>query len=162
MFFVGHHYIDAWASPSDSAWNTALDNGHACAQGATTPDRVIFIVTDPPPYPAETFYQTNTTAIVNDIKMKYPAVKRVELMTLIRAPNNMPCPGNTTSAEQDMPPAEDQGIAATAAAFPGLVVALPPMYVPTCADFVSAGPQYTTAGAGDVAKVYGKYYAANP
>jgi hypothetical protein len=67
-----------------------------------------------------------------------------------------------TSAEQDMPPAEDQGIAATAAAFPGLVVALPALYVPTCSDFVSNGPQFTTAGATDVAKVYGKYYAANP
>jgi hypothetical protein len=162
MFFVGHHYIDAWANPADPAWNTALDNGHMCATDATTPDRVIFIATKAPPYPDESFYQTNMTAIVNDIEMKYPTVKRIELMTLIRAPNNVPCTGTADSSEQVIPLAEDQGIAATAAAFPGLVVALPPMYVPTCSDFITGMPQYTTAGAMDIAKVYGKYYAANP
>jgi hypothetical protein len=172
MFFVGHHYVDAWADPTDPAWSTALDNGHMCAEGATTPDRVIFIVTKAPPYPAESFYQTNTTAIVHDLEMLYPTVKRIEFMTLIRAPNDIPCPGPADagtadaspvdSSEQIIAPAEDQGIAATAGAFPGLVVALPQMFVAACSDFVSGMPQYTPAGAADIAGVYGKYYADHP
>jgi hypothetical protein len=166
MFFVGHHYIDVWADPTDPAWTTALDGDHACAAGSTSPDRVIFIATEAPPYPAESFYQTNMTAIVNDIEAKYPAVKRIELTTLVRAPNNVPCvlapDAGADSSEQIIPAAEDQGLAAAAAGFPGLVVVLPPFYVPMCSDFMSSNPQYTTAGATDVAGVYGSYYAAHP
>jgi hypothetical protein len=162
MFFVGHHYIDLWANPADPAWNTAFDGGHMCASGAKAPDRVIFIATKAPPYPPATFYQTNMTMIVNDIKAKYPSAKRIELMTLIRAPNNVPCTGSPTTSEQIIPAAEDQGIKAAAAAFPGLVVALPAMFVAMCSDFNPGAPQYTAAGAMDIAKVYGKYYAANP
>jgi hypothetical protein len=161
MYFVGHHYIDAWASPTDTAWTTPLDNGHACTTDSTTPDRVIFIATKAPPYPDESFYQTNLTSIVGIIQSKYKP-KRIELMTLIRAPNNVPCSGTAATSEQIIPPAEDQGISATQAAFPGLVFAVPPLYVPTCSDFNPGAPQYTTAGAADVAEVYGAYYAMNP
>jgi hypothetical protein len=40
----------------------------------------------------------------------------------------------------------------------------PKFEVPQCSDFVSDGdaPQYTTAGAADVAQVFGSYYAAHP
>ncbi|HVZ88233.1 MAG TPA: hypothetical protein VHG72_14775, partial [Polyangia bacterium] len=165
MFFVAHHYIDAWADPTDSAWTTALDMGHACAHGATTPDRVIFIVTYAPPYPAESTYETDTTSIVRNIQTKYPGVERIELMTLVRSPGNVATACSTAANnEQSIPAAEDQGIAAVAAnpTFAGVVVASPPFYVPTCADFVTDKPQYTTAGATDVAKVYGAYYAAHP
>lgn len=162
MFFVGDTYIDAWAPPTAPYWDTALDNNHACAQGQATPDRVIFIATKGPPYPAESFYQTNMTAIVNDIEAKYPSAVRIELMTLIRAPGNVPCMGSATTSEQIIPPQEDQGLAMTAQSFPGLVFALPPMYVPMCSDFNGSNPQYTTAGAMDVATVYGAYYAENP
>jgi len=165
LIWVAHHYIDSWASPSDSGWTTPLDMGHACAAGSTTPDRVIFIVTYAPPYPPETTYQTDTTSIVTDIQTKYPTVRRIEIMTLIRSPGNAETAcSSAANNEQSIPAAEDQGIAAVAAdpAFAGLVVALPPSYVPSCADFVTDGPQYTTAGAMDIAKVYGAYYAAHP
>jgi len=39
---------------------------------------------------------------------------------------------------------------------------LPPFYVPSCADFVADHPQYTAAGATDIAKLYGAYFAAHP
>ncbi|HVV50781.1 MAG TPA: hypothetical protein VHO06_14040, partial [Polyangia bacterium] len=165
MFFVAHHYIDAWADPSDAAWTTPLDMGHACASGATAPDRVLFIVTFAPPYPPESTYESDTASIVRDIEAKYPGVRRIELLTLIRAPGNSATAcSSAADNEQSIPPAEDQGIAAVAAApaFAGLVAAAPPLYVPSCADFIADKPQYTTAGAADVAKVYGAYYAARP
>jgi hypothetical protein len=125
------------------------------------PDRVIFIATRWPPEP-ESYYQTNLTSIVKIIQSRYKTVKRIELMTLARAPGNKGCDG--TQSEQTIPPAEDQGLAATAAAFPGLVFVVPPQYVVTCADFKSStASQYSpTPGAADMAKVYGAYYAANP
>jgi hypothetical protein len=165
MYWVAHHYLDSWANPADAGWTTPLDMGHACASDSTTPDRVIFIVTFAPPYPPESTYQTDLTSIVDNIKTKYPSAKRIELMTLIRAPGNSgtACSGQANN-EQSIPPAEDDAIAAVAAApaFAGLVFAVPPAYVPSCSDFIADAPQYTTAGATDIAGVYGAYYAAHP
>jgi hypothetical protein len=165
MYWVAHHYIDSWANPADAGWTTPLDMGHACASDSTTPDRVIFIVTFAPPYPPEATYQTDLTSIVDNIKTKYPSASRIELMTLIRAPGNSgtACSSQANN-EQSIPPAEDDAIAAVAAApaFAGVVFAVPPAYVPSCSDFIADAPQYTTAGATDIAGVYGAYYAAHP
>lgn len=165
LFWVAHHYIDSWADPNDPGWTTALDMGHACVKGSTTPDRVIFIVTYAPPYPPEATYETDTTKIVNNIEAKYAGLKRIEIMTLVRSPGNVETAcSSKANNEQSIPPAEDQGIAAVAAdpAFAGLVFASPPFYVTSCSDFLTDAPQYTTAGATDIANVYGAYYAAHP
>ena len=165
LYWVAHHYLDSWANPADTGWTTPLDMGHACASDSTTPDRVIFIATFAPPYPAEATYQTDLTSIVNNIKAKYSTVKRIELMTLIRSPGNSDTAcSSKANNEQSIPPAEDDGIAAVAAdpAFSGLVFALPPAYVSSCSDFLTDEPQYTAAGATDIAQVYGAYYAAHP
>lgn len=47
-------------------------------------------------------------------------------------------------------------------AFAGLVAVLPPFYVTACSDFNPDAPQYTDAGAANIAKVYGATFAANP
>jgi hypothetical protein len=162
---VAHHYIGSWASSTDSGWTAAFDNGHACSSDAQNPERVVFIVTQSPPYSTAAEYQKDLTAIVNNIKSKYSKVKRIELTTLIRSPGNKETACSSKSGnEQSIPAAEDQGIAAVAAdpAFAGLVVALPPFYVTACSDFNPDAPQYTTAGATNIAKVYGAYWAANP
>jgi len=165
LFWVAHHYIDLWANPDDSAWSTPLDMGHACSIDATTPDRVIFIVTYAPPYPTETTYQTDLTSVVNDIQAKYPSARRIELMTLIRAPGNSSTAcSSEPNNEQSIPQQEDQAIAMVAAepAFAATVLVDPPLYVPSCSDFIANAPQYTDAGAMAVAQVYGTYYAAHP
>jgi hypothetical protein len=165
LYFVAHHYLDSWADPNDSGWSTPLDMGHACANDSLKPERVIFIATFAPPYPSEATYQTDLTKIATNIKAKYDTVKRIELMTLIRSPGNVDTAcSSKANNEQAIPAQEDQGIAAVAAdaAFAGLVFALPPAYVPSCSDFLTDQPQYTTAGATDIAKVYGAYYASHP
>ncbi|MFL5306653.1 MAG: hypothetical protein ACJ8F1_15665 [Polyangia bacterium] len=165
LIAVAHHYVGAWADANDTAWTTPLDGGHACAHGAQTPDRVIFIVTQSPPYPPESTYRTQTTSVVQNIRSKYPGAREIALATLIRSPGNAAATCSAaTDNEQSIPAAEDQAIAAVVAATApaGLVVALPPFYVPTCGDFVADHPQYTTAGATDIAKLYGAYFAAHP
>lgn len=164
LIAVAHHYIDSWANANDVGWTTAFDLGHQCANRATTPDRVIFIVTYSPPYPDQATYVKYITSIVNNIKTRYPTVKRIELTTLVRAPGNSATAcSSKANNEQSMPAAEDQAIAAVAAApaFAGLVTALPPFYVTNCSDFTADAPQYTTTGAANIAKVYGAYYAAH-
>jgi len=165
LIAVAHHYIDSWANANDVGWTSAFDVGHQCTNRSTTPDRVIFIVTYAPPYPPQATYQTYITSIVNNIRTRYPTVKRIELTTLVRAPGNSATACSTkANNEQSMPATEDQAITAVAAdpAFAGLVFALPPFYVTSCSDFNADAPQYTTAGAANIAKVYGAYYAAHP
>ena len=66
--------------------------------------------------------------------------------------------------EQSIPPQEDGAMAMVAAdpAFAGVVFVDPPLYVPSCSDFIADAPQYTAAGAMAIADVYGAYYAAHP
>ncbi len=165
LFYVAHHYLDSWADPSDPGWSTAFDLGHACESDSLAPESVIFIATFAPPYPSEATYQADLTSIAANIKAKYQTVKRIELMTLVRSPGNgdTAC-SSATSNEQAIPAAEDQAIAAVAAdpAFAGLVVASPPFYVTACSDFLADQPQYTTAGATNIARVYSAYYALHP
>jgi hypothetical protein len=126
---------------------------------------VLFIVTEGPPFPPEATYQKNITAIVADIKTKYPSAKQIVLGTLIRSPGNGPDACSTVADnEQSIPAAEDQAIAVVveAPASAGIVSALPSFYVTKCADFVADHPQYTAAGATDIAKVYGAYFALHP
>ena len=117
LIAVAHHYVGAWADANDTAWTTPLDGGHACAQGAQTPDRVIFIVTQSPPYPPESTYQTQTTSVVQNIRTKYPAARQIALATLVRSPGNAASACSAvTDNEQSIPAAEDQAIAAVVAA----------------------------------------------
>ena len=170
MFWVAHHYTDAWAKPGDPAWNTALDKGHACAQGSMAPDRVIFQATHWS-HTTRAQWETDLAGIVENIKKKWPGVKRIELMASTSAPGNVPCPGTKTDGNETIiAPFAYEAIEAMPAKYPGLVFALPHFEVP-CKDFIGNGsaPQYApsaTATTGpavmDVAALFGAYWAAHP
>jgi len=167
MFWVAHHYTDAWAKPGDPAWNTALDKGHACTQGSMAPDRVIFQATHWS-HTTRAQWETDLTGIVENIKKKWPGVKRIELMASTSAPGNTPCPGTKTQGNETIiAPFAYEAIEAMPAKYPGLVFALPHFEVP-CKDFIGNGsaPQYApsaTATTGpaviDVASLFGAYWA---
>jgi hypothetical protein len=170
LIWVAHHYTDAWAKPGDSAWNTAVDKGHACAQGSMAPDRVIFQATQWS-HTTAAEWEKDLTGIVNNIKTKWPGVKRIELMASTSAPGNMPCPAAGGKNNETIVPAIGyQAIDAMPAKFPGLVFALPHFEVP-CKDFIGNGtaPQYApnaqaTSGPAvmDVAGIFGAYWAMHP
>jgi hypothetical protein len=171
LIWVAHHYTDAWGAPGDSAWNTPFDKGHACAQGSTTPDRVAFMATQWS-HTTSAQWEKDLTGIVNNIKTKWPGVKRIELMASTSAPGDVPCPaaGGKTN-ETIIPQFAYQALDAMPAKFPGLVFALPHFEVPSCSDFIGNGtaPQYApsaTATTGpavmDVANMFGAYYAMHP
>jgi hypothetical protein len=170
LISVAHHYTDAWAKPGDSAWNTPLDQNHACAANAMAPDRVAFMATQWS-HTTAAEWEADLSGIVNNIKSKWPGVKRIELMASTSAPGNKPCPAaGGKNNETIVPTIGYEAIEAMPAKFPGLVVALPHFEV-ACMDFIGNGtaPQYApsaTATSGpavmDVAKVFGTYYAAHP
>jgi hypothetical protein len=165
--WIAHHYTNFWADPADSAWSLAFDPypgpAHQCAEGAQAPDRVLFVAVNWA-YTTAAQWESDLTKIVQNLQAKYPSVRRIELMTLTRAPGNIVCLPGGSSIETVIPAWTDVAIAAIAAKYPALVVLAPKFEVPHCADFIGGGtaPQYTDAGAKDVAQTMGTYYAAHP
>jgi hypothetical protein len=164
--WIAHHYTNFWVNPEDSAWSLPFDPypgpAHTCAQNSSKPDRILFVAVNWQ-YTTAAQWESDLTQIVHNLQTKYPSLRRIELMTLTRAPGNQLCSASG-STETIIPAWTDVAIAAIAAQFPALVVQAPKFEVPKCADFVNDGdaPQYTTAGAADVAQLFGSYYAAHP
>ncbi|MES1208944.1 MAG: hypothetical protein ABUS79_23650, partial [Pseudomonadota bacterium] len=156
---VGHHYIPDWSPPGASLWNSPLDGTQRCAANSTTPDRVIFHATQWSAMAVAT-WEMHFSGIVKNIQTKWPSVKRIELMLSTVGPNDMSCGGTEQNIAQNGLTALD----GMPALFPNLVYEDPGpgkwWYIPKCSDFISGAPQYTDAGAADVAKMMGEFFAA--
>ena len=141
-----HHfgYVRTWADPASAFWGEtgdsfALDQGSSiqspCAMNSLMPDRMVYAALD---WEMETKEEwvTALEAFIVTAKAKYPSLKWLDLMTLIRCPDNKMCnpnadygPGaNPVAGRQDcyIPPFEDEAIAEVAAKHP---------------DFVGVGPK---------------------
>src|SRR5262245_47477833 len=92
--------------------------------------------------------------VVTVIKARYPAVRRIDLLTMIRAPGNVSC-GNDMSV---VPPFVDEAMATVSASFPGLVYPAPKFEAPSCDAFKKGGPHFTPEGAAAMAKVLAAHY----
>jgi hypothetical protein len=158
---AAHHYIPDWSPPGSSLFDTPLE-ANKCATNSTTPDRVIFHGTQWQPM-ALAIWESNFSGIVKNIQTKWPSVKRVELMLSTVGPGNMPCPGGT---EQSIQANGFACMDAMPGLFPGLVFEDPaPMKwweVTMCSDFVPGNPQYTNAGAQNIANMFGDFFAMHP
>ena len=71
---------------------------------------------------------------------RYPGVKRIDLLTMLRGPGNRTCGSEMTVVA----PYVDEAVATVAAKFPGLVVAAPKVEVQSCDVFTKGGPHFTT------------------
>jgi hypothetical protein len=154
--WMEHGYIDEWANPQSTFWSAPVTS--ACASGTTSPDRVVLTVISWT-ITAEADWESNITAAVNNLKAKYPALKRVDLLTVIRGPGNMACGAPAAGETIVMPPEEDAALAAVAAKFPGFVFVGPKFEGPNCAAFSGGGPHLTTAGNMAVARTVSAYFA---
>jgi hypothetical protein len=155
---IGIHsgFIQTWADPKGSYWNTAPSS--ACAMNPKNPDRVIM--------EALWLHWMDATveewipqlvAVVNNIKAKYPAIKRIELSTFPRAPGDKPC-AVSMPFKSWIRPEQDEAEAKVAAMFPDLVVAGPKFKVATCADYGGNPPHFSGSGATATAKMIADYY----
>jgi len=142
-------WTERWANPNDSAWS--IPTVSPCATGATTPDRVLFVVyknfmvAAAPP----AVWEPEITKDVENIKTHYPSAKLIELLTLARGPNNQLCPNNT-SRNISIAPEIDAAIQAVSDKSGGTVKPGPKYYVPDCSMFEG---NTTTLTAGTGAKV---------
>jgi hypothetical protein len=150
-----HAFIELWGNPGDPIWAVPLAS--PCAKSSTAPDRVVFTGVNWQFKTVEEWTAALTKA-VDTIKAKYPAVKRIELLTMLRGPGNKSCGNDQMTV---VAPVVDEAVAKVVAAHPKLVTPGPKLEAPSCAVFTKGGPHYTPEGMQAVAKVYGAYYAKN-
>ena len=84
------------------------------------------------------------------IRKKYPGVRRIDLLTMLRGPGNRSCGSEMTVVE----PYVDAAVSAVAERFPGLVFAGPKVTAESCDVFTKRGPHFTDAGMAAVARLY--------
>jgi hypothetical protein len=153
-------YVEDWGNPSDAVYSKAPTS--PCTANSDNPDRLILNVF------ADTSGSLTTSAAmvtglskaVDTLKSKYSRLKRLDLLTMSRGPNNQQC---YNSANTVVASYVDDAIAKVVAAYPTLVTASPKFYVTNCSDFDQSNPPHlSTAGKTNMAKVYGDYYSAEP
>src|SRR6478752_6930744 len=137
-------YVEVWADAQSSFWTAQVDS--TCANGSSAPDRLVFGAVSFK-YKTQAEWRTGITQAVNNFKAKWPSVRRVDLVSQIRGPNNMLCPTAPIAGETiAVPPEQDAAMAEVAAAFPGFVFVGPKVQAHSCSEFVGGGPHLTTAG----------------
>jgi hypothetical protein len=152
-----HGYITEWANPTSDFWNEPIES--PCTNGSTNPDHVVLMVLSWTCCTTEAQWETQINAAIANLKTKYPALKRIDLMTIIRGPGNMACKAAPTAGESIVVPASlDAALAAVSTQNPGFVFVAPKWEAPSCAAFQGGGPEYTTAGSTANAKTLAAYF----
>ncbi len=154
MVRVHSGFVDLWANPTAAAWNTGATS--ACATNSKTPDRVIFIGLRFE-WTSKQQWVDALTAVVKNLKAKFPGLKRIELGTFVRGPGNKPC-GSRPAYRSTIHPSQDEAIAEVVATDTKLLRASPKFEVTACSDFTGNPPHFAGGGARNVAKVVGDYY----
>jgi hypothetical protein len=159
-----YSYIEKWIPANSTNWNLTTNN--PCAVNSTMPDRVVFVGFSPGTTSmdqTQAGWETLLNGMIATIRMKYPSVKEIDLLTMGRAPNNTLC-ANNNDVWTVIPAYEDAAYAAVAAAsttFP--IVVGPKYYVPDCNSYEFANDtDYTVAGSNAIAQQLATYYAAHP
>ena len=155
--WMDHAYIDEWANPNSTFWGIAPTS--PCATSSNSPDRVVLVALS---WTILTLadWQTNVQKDVDNIKAKYPSVKQIVLMTIIRGPGNKSCGNTTVVAENTLIPSYvDQALANVAAASPDLVKVAPKFEAAACSDFMGTGPHLTAAGDMAIAQMVAAAFA---
>jgi hypothetical protein len=146
-----HAFIELWGDPKDAVWQEKVVS--PCAKRSDRPDRVILMAVNWQFTTADEWVAALTKA-VKTTKAKYPGLKNLELLTMLRGPGNKTC-GDPKTVVQ---PFIDEAVAKVAAAFPKLVTVGPKFEAPSCDVFVKGGPHFTDDGMARVANVYASHY----
>jgi ABC-type Fe3+-hydroxamate transport system substrate-binding protein len=146
-----HAFVELWGDPKDPVWSEPVVS--PCAKNSAKPDRVIFTGVN---WQFTTVDQWTAalTKAVRAIKSKYPSVKRIELLTMLRGPGNKTCGNDMTVVA----PIVDEAVGKVVAAFGKLVVAAPRFEAPSCEVFTKGGPHFTDDGMAKVANLYASHY----
>ena len=149
-------YTNVWADPTNAYWSTAPTS--PCTDSSDNPDRIIFIAFNWV-YTNVIQFQFDLESIVANIQAKYPNVKRIDLMTMIRSPNNQTC-GHPTGQDWVQPFVDEAIANVVAAPHTVQLTVAPKFYVPDCSAFdPKTTPHFTADGNTAMARIIGSYYA---
>ena len=153
FMFQHHGYLEMFADPTSPYWSNAVSS--KCTMDAATPDRIVFL---PFSLSLNTMdeWVTNLTMVVQTIKGKFPGVQRIELMTTLRSPGNMPC-ANDTDPNTVVAPYVDAAIQMVADASGGLVTVGPKIELASC-SWWAGGTDLTGAGNTGAGQLLAAYY----
>jgi hypothetical protein len=151
-------YTQEWANPNSSFWATPIAS--PCAKNADAPDRVIFVALNWD-YTTEKQWEDDVTKDVSVIQSKFPSVKNIELLSIVRCPLACGTPPARPAETCYVSPITDQALAAVAAKMPNLVTVGPKFEDDTCADFPNLGTHMTAAATMSTGKKIGEYYATH-
>jgi hypothetical protein len=146
-----HAFVELWGDPKDAVWQEKIVS--PCAKKSDKPDRVIFMGVNWQFTTTEEWTAALTKA-VKTIKAKYPGIKNIELLTMLRGPGNKTCGSPMTVVQ----PFIDEALTKVAAAFPRLVTIGPKLEAPSCDVFIKGGPHFTPDGMARVGNVYSAHY----
>ena len=151
-------YTNVWADPTNAYWSTAPTS--PCTESSDNPDRIIFVGFNWV-YTNAIQFQFDLESIVANIQAKYPNVKRIDLMTMIRSPNNQTC-GHPTGQDWVQPFVDEAIANVVAAPHTVQITAAPKFYVPDCSAFdAKTTPHFTADGNTAMARILGSYYATD-
>jgi hypothetical protein len=151
-------YLEEWANPQSSFWTAPVDS--KCANDTDSPDRIVFPVVSFMSRSRPDWVKTIEQAITT-FKGKYSGIRRMDLMTQVRGPDNMLCPTAPTQGETIVvPPELDDAIDDVAAAHPGFVFVGPRVEARSCSDIQGGGPHLTSAGNTAAAVPISSYFVA--
>lgn len=150
-----HAFVELWADPASDLW--AMKPQSPCAERSDDPDRVIFTGVNWE-YKTREAWEEKLAATVENIRKKYPGVRRIDLLTMLRGPGNRTCGSPMTVVE----PYVDEAVAAVARRYSGLVFAAPRIETQSCEVFTKGGPHFTEAGMAAVARLYRETLATRP
>jgi len=147
-----HTSLTEWGDANDPVWS--LEPSSRCLEQPNTPDRVLFTAMKWE-YKSADEWAAGLRAALAAIEQHFPSARRVELLTMIRAPHDVSC-GNAMSVVE---PFVDEAVARVAAERPALVAVGPRLEAPSCELFKNDGPHFTDAGRTEIARVIGEHYA---
>ena len=145
-------FVQHWADPAHEAWSETIVS--PCSKGSQAPDRVYFVTANWDFKTVEEWSEP-LNRVVKTLETKFPSVKRIELMTVVRPPGNVSCGG----AKSPVAPVVDEAIVKASAAFPDLVRAAPRFELPSCDAFTNGGPHLTSEGGAQAARLVAAHYA---
>jgi hypothetical protein len=134
-----HTFVDQWADPAHAAWTEALTS--PCSEQSSTPDRVVLFAANWNLKTQDEWIRV-LEAFVATAKARYAKLRQLDLLTVLRGPQNQTC-GDPKSV---VDPMIDAAIATVAQAHADVVHAGPKLEAPDCSVFEKGGPHFTAEG----------------
>jgi hypothetical protein len=149
-----HTFVEHWADPEHAVWKELPQS--PCREASADPDRVLFFAANFT-FTTRAEWDQAIEGAVETLQKKYPHARRIELLSMVRAPGNTSC----GSEKGIVNPIIDESILATSRRHPGLVAAGPRFEATSCADLEKGGPHFSEAGRMVVAKLIADHYRAD-